>query len=149
MPAPLPPCLKIAYSWYVIPEKNPCPGPPNGNLCGQAHTNSRRFIKWRRVHNSVLRQVIDDQINEFDCPSLSASCAQAQKSLEHSVEQKSHSFANLAPRTRHIWHRLSCASVPPDFIDQKEKGISDQSEGEIDENSVFHCFPHKRGRHAF
>jgi hypothetical protein len=76
-------------------------------------------------------------------PSLSASCAQAQKSLEHSVEQKSYSFANLAPQTRHIRHRLSCASVPPDFIDQKEKGISDQSEGEIDENSVFHCFPHK------
>jgi hypothetical protein len=76
-------------------------------------------------------------------PSLSASCAQAEKSLEHSVEQKSYSFANLAPQTRHIRHRLSCASVPPDFIDQKEKGISDQSEGEIDENSVFHCFPHK------
>jgi hypothetical protein len=33
--------------------------------------------------------------------------------------------------------------VPPDFIDQKEKGISDQSEGEIDENGVFHCFPHE------
>jgi hypothetical protein len=30
--------------------------------------------------------------------------------------------------------------VPPDFIDRKEKGISDQSEGEIDENGVFHCF---------
>ena len=75
-------------------------------------------------------------------PSIaSASGAQAQKSLEHSVEQKSHSFANLAPETRYILHRLSCASVPPDFIDQKEKGISDQSEGEIDENSVFHCFP--------
>jgi hypothetical protein len=74
--------------------------------------------------------------------SLSASCAQAQKSLEHSVEQKSHSCANLAPQTRHIPHRLSCASVPPDFIDQKEKGISDQSEGEIDESGVFHCFPH-------
>ena len=59
------------------------------------------------------------------------------------MEQKSHSFANLAPRTRHIRHRLSCASVPPDFIDQKEKGISDQSNGEIDENGVFHCFPHE------
>ena len=32
--------------------------------------------------------------------------------------------------------------VPPDFIDRKEKGISDQSEGEIDESGVFHCFPH-------
>ena len=40
---------------------------------------------------------------------------------------------------------MSYASVPPDFIDQKEKGISDQSEGEIDENGVFHCFPHKFG----
>jgi hypothetical protein len=38
---------------------------------------------------------------------------------------------------------LSYASVPPDFIDQKEKGISNQSEGEIDENGVFHCFPHE------
>jgi hypothetical protein len=39
--------------------------------------------------------------------------------------------------------------VSPDFIDQKEKGISDQSEGEIDENGVFHCFPHEliRGLH--
>ena len=33
--------------------------------------------------------------------------------------------------------------VPPDFIDRKEKGISDQSEGEINENGVFHCFPHE------
>jgi hypothetical protein len=41
---------------------------------------------------------------------------------------------------------LSYASVPPDFIDQKEKGISDQSEGEIDENSVFHRFPHSHIR---
>jgi hypothetical protein len=77
--------------------------------------------------------------------SLSASCAQAQKSLEHSVDSSrglSLSYANLAPQTRHIRHRLSCASVPPDFIDQKEKGISDQSEGEIDESGMFHCFPH-------
>ena len=50
------------------------------------------------------------------------------------MEQKSHSFANLAPQTRHIRHRLSCASVPPDFIEHKEKRISDQSDGEIDEN---------------
>src|ERR1700756_5543432 len=31
--------------------------------------------------------------------------------------------------------------LAPEFIDHKEKGISDQSEGEIDENGVFHCFP--------
>ena len=33
--------------------------------------------------------------------------------------------------------------MPPEFIDQKEKGISDQRDGEIDENGVFHCFPHE------
>src|SRR5215813_11252006 len=92
---------------------------------------------WGRIAPVIVRRDVVQVL------SLSASCAQAQKSLEHSVEQKSHSCANLAPQTRHIRHRLSCASVPPDFIDQKEKGISDQSEGEIDENGVFHCFSHE------
>ena len=35
------------------------------------------------------------------------------------------------------------SGVPPDFIDHKEKGISNQSDGEIDENGVFHFFPHE------
>jgi hypothetical protein len=39
----------------------------------------------------------------------------------------------------------SATVLPPDFIDHKEKGISDQSKGEIDENGEFHCPSTRRG----
>jgi hypothetical protein len=35
--------------------------------------------------------------------------------------------------------------MTPEFVEHEEKGISNQSEGEIDENGVFHCLPHQLG----